>query len=351
MGGTDFGGQQRPLVSPKLFHELWKPLYSGPTTGCTSTRRWKIFFHSCGVGGDAPRRLRRDGRRHPEPRAVLGGGHGGAETLKATLGRPAGLLGGSRRHPDDHALRHAGTRCGPRSRERLRVLGRDGGFVFCSIHNIQAKTPVENVVAFFEAARGEPIVPRSRARTVIPRSPVPDVRRGICRCRSRTPGDGTGGILTRRPTSRLRNDREDSMSQANLIHQALEQGKGILRLAPNWVPRSFCVPGRRIKLHPDDYYALGGERGGIDERWFSSTTPADNGPLTGANEGLSFSRLRGRWQDRPVSCCATRSRAEGRSSSATGSGTSTSAGRCTPSSSTTRARCRTTSTTATSTPR
>ena len=69
--------------------------------------------------------------------------------------------------------------------------------------------------------------------------------------------------------------------------KALEQGKGILRLAPNWVPRSFCVPGRRIKLHPDDYYALGGERGGIDERWFSSTTPADNGPLTGENEGLS----------------------------------------------------------------
>jgi hypothetical protein len=68
----------------------------------------------------------------------------------------------------------------------------------------------------------------------------------------------------------------------------MEQGKGILRLAPNWVPRSFCVPGRRIKLHPDDYYALGGQRGGIDERWFSSTTPADNGPLTAPNEGLSF---------------------------------------------------------------
>jgi hypothetical protein len=77
------------------------------------------------------------------------------------------------------------------------------------------------------------------------------------------------------------------MSQADLIHRALEQGQGILRLAPNWVPRSFCIPGRRIKLHPDDYYALGGERGGIDERWFSSTTPADNGPLTGEIEGLS----------------------------------------------------------------
>lgn len=78
------------------------------------------------------------------------------------------------------------------------------------------------------------------------------------------------------------------MSENLIINNAFEQGKGILRLSPNWVPRSFCIPGRRIKLHPDDYYALGGERGGIDERWFSSATPADNGPLTAPNEGLSF---------------------------------------------------------------
>ena len=77
------------------------------------------------------------------------------------------------------------------------------------------------------------------------------------------------------------------MEKQSLAKQALEQGKGILRLAPTWVPRSFCVPGRRIKLHPDDYYVLGGVRGGIDERWLSSTTPAKNGPLTGESEGLS----------------------------------------------------------------
>ena len=78
------------------------------------------------------------------------------------------------------------------------------------------------------------------------------------------------------------------MRNEQITKDAHDQGQGILRLAPNWVPRSFCVPGRRIRLHPDDYYALGGERGGIDERWFSSTTPADNGPLTGVNEGLSM---------------------------------------------------------------
>ena len=77
------------------------------------------------------------------------------------------------------------------------------------------------------------------------------------------------------------------MEKLSIAQKALDQGKGILRLTPTWVPRSFCVPGRRIKLHPDDYYVLGGKRGGIDERWLSSTTPAKNGPLTGENEGLS----------------------------------------------------------------
>ena len=79
----------------------------------------------------------------------------------------------------------------------------------------------------------------------------------------------------------------ETAEKISIAKKALEQGQGVLRLSPTWVPRSFCVPGRRIKLHPDDYYVLGGQRGGIDERWLSSTTPAKNGPLTGENEGLS----------------------------------------------------------------
>ncbi len=73
-----------------------------------------------------------------------------------------------------------------------------------------------------------------------------------------------------------------------LAAQALESGSGIVRLTPTWVPRSFCVPGRRLRLHPKDLYALGANRGGIDERWFASTTKADNGPLTQDDEGLSY---------------------------------------------------------------
>jgi len=73
-----------------------------------------------------------------------------------------------------------------------------------------------------------------------------------------------------------------------LSEKAMEQGKGVLRIVPAWVPRSFCRPGRRIKLHHDDYYALGLTRGAIDERWFASTTNADNGPGTPPDEGLSY---------------------------------------------------------------
>jgi hypothetical protein len=68
---------------------------------------------------------------------------------------------------------------------------------------------------------------------------------------------------------------------------ALEATGGILRLAPAWVPRSFLMPGKRIKLHPDDLYAYGLNRGGIDERWFGSTTEAANEGRV-PDEGLSY---------------------------------------------------------------
>jgi hypothetical protein len=74
---------------------------------------------------------------------------------------------------------------------------------------------------------------------------------------------------------------------ASLLAAALEAGEGLLRLTPTWVPRSFLHPGKRIKLAPGDWYAYGTPRGGIDERWFASTTEAanDNREL---DEGLSY---------------------------------------------------------------
>ncbi len=81
----------------------------------------------------------------------------------------------------------------------------------------------------------------------------------------------------------------DTVSSTNtaLIKQALAGSGGVLRLAPTWVPRSFLMPGRRLKLATQDLYAYGANRGGIDERWFASTTPAANENRE-PDEGLSY---------------------------------------------------------------
>ena len=83
-----------------------------------------------------------------------------------------------------------------------------------------------------------------------------------------------------------------SANVAHLVEAEISATGGVLRLAPCWVPRDFLQPGKRLKLHPDDLYAYGLNRGGIDERWFASTTPA-------ANEGRTAGRgpkLRRRWK-------------------------------------------------------
>lgn len=72
------------------------------------------------------------------------------------------------------------------------------------------------------------------------------------------------------------------------IREIFDKGNGVLQLIPTWVPRSFNEPGRRLRLHPDDYYAYGMDRGGICERWLGSITRALNGPKTGPTEGMSY---------------------------------------------------------------
>src|SRR6476620_10699866 len=78
-----------------------------------------------------------------------------------------------------------------------------------------------------------------------------------------------------------------SAKVAHLVEAEISATGGVLRLAPCWVPRAFLHPGRRLKLHTDDLYAYGLDRGGIDERWFASTTPAANEGRT-PDEGLSY---------------------------------------------------------------
>ena len=78
------------------------------------------------------------------------------------------------------------------------------------------------------------------------------------------------------------------MEDSKLIREVYAKNCGILKLIPVFVPRLFSSPGRRLRLHPDDYFALGTERGAIKERWFSSVITANNGPLAAPDEGLSY---------------------------------------------------------------
>ena len=68
------------------------------------------------------------------------------------------------------------------------------------------------------------------------------------------------------------------MGNLKAMLDAFEGNAGVFRLAPVFVPRRFSSAGRRLRLHPDDYYALGTARGSIKERWFSSVIPAMNHP-------------------------------------------------------------------------
>lgn len=82
-----------------------------------------------------------------------------------------------------------------------------------------------------------------------------------------------------RPTARVRTGE---------IRETFTRGQGVLQLIPTFVPRRFSRAGHRLRLHPDDYYALGTARGAIKERWFSSVIPAMNGAQAPPDEGMSY---------------------------------------------------------------
>ncbi|MCL2033522.1 MAG: hypothetical protein FWG94_02195 [Oscillospiraceae bacterium] len=78
------------------------------------------------------------------------------------------------------------------------------------------------------------------------------------------------------------------MAYKTQIQDAFTKGNGVLKFAPSWVPRPFNRPGKRLKLHPDDYYAFGMKHGAIVERWFSSVTSTAIGNI---GEGFGLSQV------------------------------------------------------------
>ena len=79
----------------------------------------------------------------------------------------------------------------------------------------------------------------------------------------------------------------------DLLKNHLDKSSGILNLIPVFVPRRFGSAGHRLRLYPDDYFALGTKRGSIKERWFSSVICAMNGEDAASDEGMSYVNIDG----------------------------------------------------------
>src|SRR6266403_2022712 len=186
-------------------------------------------------------------RRHPRPQHALPGGGAASRCARGGWARDAGLSG----------------------RHRVRVVDREGGAGGGDARRAAA------------GGRGR-VTDDSGAER--PTRPV-NRRRRLSAAPVLSDNPRAGGRPRPNPT---RSEVEQMATDRQKIETALNKGNGVLRLVPCWVPRSFCIPGKRLKLHPNDYYAFGGHRGGIDERWFASTTKADNGPETLPDEGLTY---------------------------------------------------------------
>lgn len=74
----------------------------------------------------------------------------------------------------------------------------------------------------------------------------------------------------------------------DLIRETFEKGEGIFRMIPALIPVKFGLPGRRLKLHPDDYYAFGADAGTIMERWFCSFSGCRAKNPKRPDQGLSY---------------------------------------------------------------
>ena len=149
--GTDFGTQSSTFCSPEQFDDLWLPYYRKINNWVHQNTGWKTFKHSCGAVETLMTRFIDAGFDIINPVQTGAAGMDPAR-LKKNYGRDLVFWGGG--VDTQKTLPFA-------SPEKVReevlrtceVFSKDGGFVFNTIHNIQANVPVENIVSMFEAIR------------------------------------------------------------------------------------------------------------------------------------------------------------------------------------------------------
>ena len=145
----DFGTQSGPFISPNAYRKLYQPFHRQVNDWVHSHTPWKTFIHSCGSVMALLPDIVEAGFDILNPVQCSAAGMD-AEHLKSTYGDRIVFWGGG---IDTQHVLPFGTPDEVRRQvlERCRIFSRDGGFVFNSIHNVQARTPVENIVAMLDA--------------------------------------------------------------------------------------------------------------------------------------------------------------------------------------------------------
>ncbi len=149
--GTDFGTQTSSFCSVATFHELYMPYYRRVNDWIHANTSWKTFKHSCGAVEKFISPLIECGFDILNPVQCSAAGMDPA-ALKANYGDQIVFWGGG---VDTQRVLPFGTPDEVRAQvaERCRIFAPGGGFVFNTIHNIQAMTPVENIVAMIETVQ------------------------------------------------------------------------------------------------------------------------------------------------------------------------------------------------------
>jgi len=147
--GTDFGTQTGTFCSLKTFRDLWFPHYRQVNEWIHAHTGWKTFKHSCGSVDRFIPSFIEAGFDILNP-VQCSAANMSAEHLKADYGARIAFWGGG---IDTQKVLPFGTPGEVRRQvlERCRIFSEGGGFVFNAIHNVQARTPVENLVALIDA--------------------------------------------------------------------------------------------------------------------------------------------------------------------------------------------------------
>lgn len=151
VSGTDFGTQRAPFISTHSYRTLFQPFHKEVNDWIHTHTTWKSFIHSCGSVAALIPSFIEAGFDILNPLQTSAAGMD-PRWLKEQFGAQLVFWGGG---IDTQKTLPFGTPQQVRDevKERMEIFGAGGGFVFNAIHNIQARTPVENLVALFQAVR------------------------------------------------------------------------------------------------------------------------------------------------------------------------------------------------------